>query len=62
MIDVVCFGEVLWDIFPNHEKIGGAPLNVATRLQSLENTISVISRVGADSYGDKILDFLRKIM
>ncbi|MGB5941551.1 MAG: hypothetical protein WBG71_01590 [Leeuwenhoekiella sp.] len=29
------FGEVLFDVFPGHEKIGGAPLNVALRLQSL---------------------------
>ena len=32
---VICFGEVLWDIFPEGEKIGGAPLNVALRLKAL---------------------------
>ena len=26
---LVCFGEVLWDCFPEGRKIGGAPLNVA---------------------------------
>ena len=37
MSKIVCFGEVLWDVFPKHKKIGGAPLNVALRLQSFQN-------------------------
>ena len=36
MSKIVCFGEVLWDVFPTHKKIGGAPLNVAIRLKSLK--------------------------
>jgi fructokinase len=24
MIKATCFGEVLWDVFPTHKKIGGA--------------------------------------
>ncbi|MDO8316353.1 MAG: carbohydrate kinase, partial [Flavobacterium sp.] len=31
---IICFGEVLFDVFPTHRKIGGAPLNVALRLAS----------------------------
>ena len=27
MSKIVCFGEVLWDVFPTDKKIGGAPLN-----------------------------------
>ena len=34
MPTVTCFGEILWDVFPSHKKIGGAPLNVALRLKS----------------------------
>lgn len=60
MINIVCFGEVLWDIFPNHEKIGGAPLNVANRLKSFENNVSIISRVGVDERGDKILRLFKE--
>jgi fructokinase len=33
--NIVCFGEVLYDVFPTHKEIGGAPLNVALRLASL---------------------------
>jgi fructokinase len=29
---VVCFGEVLWDIFPSGAVPGGAPMNVAYHL------------------------------
>ena len=32
---VVCFGEVLWDILPTGAVPGGAPMNVAYHLQKL---------------------------
>ncbi|MDO5968775.1 carbohydrate kinase [Flavivirga aquimarina] len=60
MNKMVCFGEVLWDVFPTHDKIGGAPLNVAIRLKSLGNNVSVISRVGTDEKGNKILDLFKE--
>jgi len=37
MSKITCFGEILWDVFPTHKTIGGAPLNVALRLQSFQN-------------------------
>lgn len=54
----VSFGEVLWDVFPTHKKIGGAPLNVALRLQSLGNEVTMISSVGNDGRGEKLLDYI----
>lgn len=60
MKNIVCFGEVLWDVFPTHKKIGGAPLNVASRLKSLENRVCLISKVGNDAAGSEIIDFLNK--
>ncbi|MBT9188197.1 carbohydrate kinase family protein [Zobellia russellii] len=60
MKNIVCFGEVLWDVFPTHKKIGGAPLNVASRLKSLENRVCLISKVGNDAPGSGIIDFLNK--
>ena len=59
MKNIVCFGEVLWDVFPNHKKIGGAPLNVALRLQSLENNVAIITRIGDDTEGQEINDFIK---
>ncbi|AWG20615.1 carbohydrate kinase [Flavobacterium faecale] len=60
MIKATCFGEVLWDEFPTHKKIGGAPLNVAVRLQSMQNEVSVISCVGMDEKGELLRDFMLK--
>ena len=53
-----CFGEVLWDVFPTHKKIGGAPLNVALRLQSLDNQVAILSSVGNDESGRALLDYI----
>jgi len=56
---VSCFGETLWDIFPNERKIGGAPLNVACRLHSLGSEVHLISRVGKDDNGEQLLKYLK---
>lgn len=57
-LSAVCFGEVLWDIFPTHKKIAGAPLNVALRMNSMGVEMTLISRVGDDENGKNILSFL----
>ncbi|WP_400070499.1 PfkB family carbohydrate kinase [Zobellia russellii] len=59
-INAVCFGEVLFDNFPKHSKIGGAPLNVSLRLQSYGINVAVISSVGKDGNGKKIISYLKK--
>ncbi|TBW30004.1 carbohydrate kinase [Gramella sp. KN1008] len=58
-IKAVCFGEILWDVFPDSERIGGAPLNVASRLSSLGVETEMISRVGTDEKGEELLSYLR---
>ena len=60
MPKVTCFGEVLWDIFPAHKKIGGAPLNVALRIQSFDIQTNIISRVGDDDDGKRSLDYIKE--
>jgi len=61
MANIVCFGEVLYDVFPNGESnIGGAPLNVALRASSFEHNVSIISAIGNDNLGQKLLKYLRK--
>ncbi len=55
---ITCFGETLWDIFPKEKKIGGAPLNVACRLHAIGSRVHLISRVGQDEHGAKILKYL----
>jgi len=58
MIKVTCFGEVLWDVFPTHKKIGGAPLNVALRLHSFGVDAGIVSRIGDDQDGKAVLKYL----
>mgnify|MGYP001817327738 CR=1 FL=1 len=58
MANITCFGEVLWDVFPGNSRIGGAPLNVALRLHSFSHNVSMISAVGADEKGNKLLKYL----
>ena len=58
MPNVVCFGEVLWDVFPDHKKIGGAPLNVALRLNSFGINANIISSIGNDQNGRELLKFI----
>jgi len=57
-LNVVCFGEVLWDIFPTHKKIGGAPLNVALRMNSLGVSSTIISKIGNDENGQDIIKYI----
>lgn len=58
MIKITCFGEVLWDVFPTHKKVGGAPLNVALRLKSFNNDVFMISSVGNDESGNKLVEYI----
>jgi fructokinase len=59
MFDIVCFGEMLWDVLPDKELPGGAPMNAAYHLQKLSRQVAVISKVGKDNYGDRLISLLR---
>nr|WP_321410505.1 carbohydrate kinase [uncultured Carboxylicivirga sp.] len=59
MKSIVCYGEVLWDMIPSGKKLGGAPLNVALRAQSLGNQTTVISAIGDDKDGEEITDIMK---
>lgn len=52
---IVCFGEVLWDVYPEGKKLGGAPFNVTAHAMKLGLQASMISKIGNDSYGEEIL-------
>ena len=55
---IVCYGEILWDVFPDGKQLGGAPLNVALRLHSLGAKTSIISALGKDTLGKTTLTTL----
>ncbi|TDQ18652.1 fructokinase [Algoriphagus boseongensis] len=56
--NVVLFGEMLWDCLPTGPVAGGAPMNVALNLHQLGLTSKLISAVGIDEDGKKLLSFL----
>jgi fructokinase len=56
--DVVCFGEVLWDLLPDKSLPGGAPMNVAYHLKKLGSNPALITRIGLDDHGKKLVDIL----
>lgn len=56
----VCFGEVLWDIFPGEQRrIGGAPFNVAYHLFKMGLDVDMISSVGDDELGHELLHTIK---
>jgi fructokinase len=57
-LQILCFGEALWDQFPDGPQAGGAPMNVAIHLQKLGCDVSFISKVGKDELGKKLIAFI----
>jgi fructokinase len=55
---VLAFGEVLWDILPSGEQLGGAVANCTFRLHQLGTPARLISRLGNDAHGKKALEIL----
>lgn len=56
---VICFGEILFDILGNVSKPGGAPFNVAYHLKQAGINSFLISSVGKDMLGNNLLDLLQ---
>jgi len=56
--NIICFGEMLWDMLPTGKKPGGAPVNVAVHLKRLGLSPVVVSRVGNDRQGTELKEFL----
>ncbi len=54
----LCFGEVLFDIFPAYERLGGAPFNFAAHLCAFGVPTRLITRVGSDDRGRRITEAL----
>ncbi len=57
---VVGIGELLWDVFPDEKRLGGAPANFAYWARQLGCNGVVISRIGDDAGGKEILESLRR--
>ena len=57
-LKILLFGEVLFDVFDDGARLGGAPLNLAVHLHRLGAEATLVSAVGTDDPGD---DALREI-
>lgn len=53
---IISFGEILWDIFPEEKKIGGAPFNFAAHSARLGADSYMVSAVGNDENGVSALE------
>lgn len=58
LILILAIGEILFDIFPNYRRLGGAPFNFAFHLKHLGFPVRFISRIGNDEAGKSILKTL----
>ena len=52
---ILSIGEVVWDVFPDKQVLGGAPINVAYHLRCLGVGVGVITRIGEDELGDRTI-------
>ncbi len=58
---IVGLGEILWDVFPQGKKLGGAPANFAYYASELGQEGIIASRIGNDILGKEILNSLDEI-
>jgi fructokinase len=54
-VTIVSIGEVLWDVFEDSEKLGGAPFNFAVHATRLGHEVIFVSAVGDDERGTAVL-------
>ena len=52
---ILVIGEILFDVFPNYRRLGGAPFNFAYHLKNFGFEVRFISRIGIDDAGKEIL-------
>lgn len=53
--NVLGIGEILWDLLPGGARMGGAPTNFSCHAAALGADAAVISRLGADVSGERLL-------
>jgi fructokinase len=55
---VAGIGEVLWDVYPDAARFGGAPANFACHTTALGADAWMVSAVGSDALGSRAIDTL----
>lgn len=57
---IVGIGEILWDLFPDGPRFGGAPANFTSHAAALNGGATMISAVGRDPLGKLALECLQQ--
>lgn len=55
---IISLGEVLWDLFPDGERFGGAPANFACHAAIQGADVTMLSAVGDDKHGHDAMGIL----
>ncbi len=61
--DIIAIGELLWDVFPDQRRLGGAPANFAIHFSQLSRErydVALASAVGNDPLGTSAVQLLEK--
>ncbi len=57
---ILSFGEIIWDVYPDKECIGGAPLNFAAHSKRAGAEAYLMSAIGDDGLGKRALELAVK--
>ena len=57
---LIIFGEALIDAFPDNDRLGGAPFNVARTVRAFDGLVLLITRLGSDHRGQLVSDEMRR--
>ena len=60
-MNVLAFGEILWDIIEGNHHLGGAPFNFAAHTAQCGNTAFIVSRLGKDKLGEEAFEMCGKV-
>ncbi len=58
---MVSIGEVLWDVFPSGERLGGAPFNFSAHAARLGHRVSFVSGAGRDERGLRAIEEMTRL-
>lgn len=59
MKNITAIGEILFDVYPDKKKLGGAPFNFIYHIINLTGRGNFVSKVGGDELGNEIFMFLK---
>lgn len=59
-MNLLSFGEIVWDIYPDKKCLGGAPLNFAAHFSKLGGEAYILSAIGSDKFKDETLSQIKE--